>query len=346
MVGHGRLPRSLRLAQLQRLLRDAGQPLTARQMAERCETSPRTIQRDLLDLEVMGLQLEQVGHAYQLRAGYFLPPLSLTLAEATSLYLAGSLIVRTSDEHNPVIAQMLRKVGELLPPRLSAQLAERLKQLNAHPRSEAFSRAFEQCARAWASGHRLRIRYQSATGRRPHDYVVEPYLLEASAPSFAFYLVGHADWFKAVRTFKLERIEHAELLDEQFDPPPASDARALLSGAWGIIGGDSVSVCLRFAPDAARRVRETFWHPTQRLTAEPGGSLLLEVTVGSELEIRPWVLGWGRSVEVLAPASLRERIREEVGAMGELYGAEDAGGRLPCKEMSARMAHRDSACRG
>jgi predicted DNA-binding transcriptional regulator YafY len=124
---------------------------------------------------------------------------------------------------------------------------------------------------------------------RAHDYVVNPYLLQASAPSFAFYLIGFADWFDAVRIFKLERIQHAEQLDSRFEPPPAAEVSQLLRGAWGIIGGDTFAAKLRFAPEVARRVRETFWHPTQQLTPEPDGSLILEVIVGSELELRPWV---------------------------------------------------------
>ncbi len=323
MDGSGQLPKSLRLAQLQRLLRDAGQPLTVRQMAERCEANVRTIQRDLLELEIMGVQLERAGRGYRLRGGYFLPPLNLTTAEAASLYLAGCLIVRASDEHNPVIVEMLRKVGDLLPQELGHRLEDRLSQLVGQPRNEGFSRAFEQCARAWASGHRVRIRYRSAAGRQAHDYIVDPYLLEASALSFAFYLIGYADWFGAVRTFKLERIEHAELLDERFEPPPDGQLRELLRGAWGIIGGDRLTVRLRFTPGVVRRVRETFWHPTQQLTSCPDGSLLLEVTVGSELELRPWVLGWGSNVEVMAPEAFRERIRAEAAAMARVYEGGD-----------------------
>jgi proteasome accessory factor B len=320
MSNDDRLPKSLRLAQVQRLLREATRPVTLRELAERCGTTIRTLQRDVLELEVMGVHLERDGRGYRLASGYFLPPLSLTLAEAVSLYLAGCLIVRTSDEHNPVIVQTLRKIGELLPASLSQHLDQRLAELASHPRNEALCRVFEQCARAWATGHRLRIRYRSAAGRSAHEYVVEPYLLQASAPSLAFYLIGYADWFQAVRTFKLERIEHAELLESRFAPPAPAEASQLLRGAWGIIGGDSFAARLRFAPDVARRVRESFWHPSQRLTPEPDGSLVLDVTVGSELELRSWVLGWGRQVEVLKPASFREWVMGEIVGMGVVYG--------------------------
>ncbi len=314
-----RLPKSLRLAQLQRLLREAGRPLSSRELADRCGTTPRTIERDVLDLETMGLELERKGRAYRLIAGHFLPPLNLTLAEATSLYLAGRLLLRTSDERNPVIACMLEKVAELLPRAMGLHLEQRLSEMANRPENERFRLVFEQCARAWASQHQVRIRYRSAAGRGAHEYIVDPYLMEASAPSFAFYLIGYADWFKGVRTFKLERVEGAQLLETRFEAPTPEEASELLRGAWGIIPGESLRVKLRFAPEVSRRVRETLWHPSQRLEEQPDGSLLASFTVGSELELRPWVLGWGRQVEVLEPASFRERLAAEVGEMGELY---------------------------
>jgi proteasome accessory factor B len=52
-------------------------------------------------------------------------------------------------------------------------------------------------------------------------------------------------------------------------------------------------------------VRETTWHPSQRLREEPDGALRFEVTVAGPIEIRLWILSWGDAVEVLEPAGLR-----------------------------------------
>ena len=38
------------------------------------------------------------------------------------------------------------------------------------------------------------------------------------------------------------------------------------------------------------------------------------------LEIEPWILGWGASVKVIAPAELRKTIMEKARALASVYG--------------------------
>ena len=65
---------------------------------------------------------------------------------------------------------------------------------------------------------------------------------------------------------------------------------------------------MRFYPPASARVKESIWHPSQRLTDGPKGTLDMTVTVTGTVEITPWILGWGDAVEVLAPRDLRDKI--------------------------------------
>ena len=112
-----------------------------------------------------------------------------------------------------------------------------------------------------------------------------------------------------MRTFKLERITRAEPMAETYQIPGEFDVNKYLAGAWGIFhSGEPVEVRLRFFPPAAARVRESIWHPSQKLSDGPKGSVNMTVTVTGTLEITPWILGWGDAVEVLAPADLRKKI--------------------------------------
>jgi len=86
-------------------------------------------------------------------------------------------------------------------------------------------------------------------------------------------------------------------------------------------------VQLRFFPPAAARVRETIWHPSQRLSDAGKGAVLMRVTVAGTVEIAPWILGWGDSVEVLAPADLRQRIAEAGAKMAALNASGRPGKR-------------------
>jgi len=71
-------------------------------------------------------------------------------------------------------------------------------------------------------------------------------------------------------------------------------------------------------------VRESIWHPSQKLSDGPKGSVNMTVTVTGTLEITPWILGWGDAVEVLAPADLRKKIS---GVGTKMASRNNRGGR-------------------
>lgn len=79
------------------------------------------------------------------------------------------------------------------------------------------------------------------------------------------------------------------------------------------------AVTVRFFPPAARYVAERRWSAEQTLTQHPDGSVILELTARSELEVIKWVLGFGCEAECLAPEHLRARIRAEGEIMLERY---------------------------
>ncbi|MGH8618448.1 MAG: helix-turn-helix transcriptional regulator [Burkholderiales bacterium] len=75
---------------------------------------------------------------------------------------------------------------------------------------------------------------------------------------------------------------------------------------YGIFGGKNVQWArLRFNPESARWVRHEEWHPDQRLTDEPDGSLVMELPFADERELTMDVLKHGSRVEVVGPAALR-----------------------------------------
>ena len=58
-------------------------------------------------------------------------------------------------------------------------------------------------------------------------------------------------------------------------------------------------------------MRETKWHPSQQIDELPGGAVELTMSVASMMELGRWVRSWGDKVEVMAPDSLRQELREE-----------------------------------
>ena len=80
--------RADRLFQIVQLVR--GRRLsTAEFIAQRLEVSARTVYRDIADLQAQGVPIEgEAGVGYRMRAGFDLPPLMFTTAEAQALVAA------------------------------------------------------------------------------------------------------------------------------------------------------------------------------------------------------------------------------------------------------------------
>ena len=113
---------------------------------------------------------------------------------------------------------------------------------------------------------KVRVRYQGLKSTGITNHVVSPYLIEPSIWSDSVYVIAYSDTFEKVMPFKIDRIETASLSSESFEIPADFDDQQLLKHAWGIWYGDEepVTVKLRFNKDAARRVKESIWHPLEK----------------------------------------------------------------------------------
>lgn len=332
--------RIVRLLAELRLFQLSGRGLTTRELADRMGISQRSAQRDIhaleLELEVPFFQDEG---RWLVEAGYFLAPISFTLQEAVGLLLSARLMLRHADKGDQFTASAYEKLASTLPDAIRAAVIETARGLAGKPADARYSRVLSILTSGWVERRKVRITY---TMERTFERTVLPLLIEPTPAGHSCYLIALDQKLEAVRSYKVERISEAVLLDEHFEPPADFSPSRHLGGAWGIWSseGEPVTVELCFAAPVARRVKETNWHPTQRLTELPDGRLLLRFEVNSWIELRHWVLGWGEAVEVMRPAELRNSIRMTVAALGRLYGTAVAPPRR-----SGAHTHRDVAAR-
>ncbi|MCU0495543.1 MAG: WYL domain-containing protein [Chloroflexaceae bacterium] len=229
------------------------------------------------------------------------------------------LLAHHSDEHNPHIVSALDKLSAGLPDlTVSSHLKLVADVVRERPLRAAYIRTLEVLTRAWADKRMVLLRYRDASGKTT-ERTLAPYFLEVSRSEPASYVIGFDRLRNTLRTFKIERIETAELLEERYTIPEDFNPYHYLANSWGVIDDASVEVHLRFNPTAAPRVRESVWHHSQRLQECADGGCELLMTVGGIREIRSWVLGWGADVEVLAPTELRDEVASHVQRLTALY---------------------------
>ncbi len=297
---------------------------TPDQIAAFVGMSRRNAYRDLKALqEELDIPLWAEGGRWGIHEKAFLPAFRLTRAEAMAVFLAARLMARYADAHDPDLAAAFQKLGEALPPVLARHVQRTLDVMAARPLDPVGSRNLRLLTQAWAERRVVELTYDPSTydpARRPRAARVRPYLIEPSAETHALYLIGFDETRGGLRTFKLERIRSLALTPVEFAPPPDGEIEAALDRAWGIVADQAVvEVILQFDRSVASRVAETTWHPTQSLTKNPDGSLTWRARVSGTLEIRPWILGWGADVEVVAPDALRAEVAAIVRAAAAHY---------------------------
>jgi CRISPR-associated endonuclease/helicase Cas3 len=312
------------------LMKQPGRRWTTSEVAALLNVSTDTAFRDLGDLSRTGavpLNSEGITRDFvwyllpESRAE--LPPLRLEYAEGAAMYAATRLLSQVHDGQNDSVnAAILHLIG-VLPTALQPHLEAIAKQLPQPEASRAhITKLFDALSQGWLLRRVVKLHYDPPH-ITPYTCQFKPYLLEPSAIGRTLYFIGYSDPPNALRTYKLERVRHAELTKESFKIPDDFDGPALLRKAWGVMYGDgeAAHVKLRFTQFVTKRVRETRWHPSETVTELPNG-LTWEADIGDVTEIRPWIRGWGADCEVLEPSALREELMAETRRLAKLYGIE------------------------
>ncbi|MFO1375797.1 MAG: WYL domain-containing protein [Steroidobacteraceae bacterium] len=142
---------------------------------------------------------------------------------------------------------------------------------------------------------------------------------------YNWYLDAYCHLRHDIRSFAVDAIRGARLLDAR--AVEIEDARldAVLRAGYGIFSGEATDTAvLRFSPAAARWVAHETWHSRQQGRFEADGSYRLELPYSHPAELVMDILRHGAEVEVLAPPELRERVVAELAAAARRYaGAGD-----------------------
>ncbi|QQA43475.1 helix-turn-helix transcriptional regulator [Pelagovum pacificum] len=145
-----------------------GRLLTAAQLAEKLEVTPRTIYRDVADLIGSGVPIEgEAGVGYVMRAGYDLPPLMFTTDEVVAL-VAGARLIRAWGGQAMAAAaeEALVKIETVLPDEARARAARVPVHSIAHASlSEEVRGLIDRIETASTDRRRLHLGYSDADGR-------------------------------------------------------------------------------------------------------------------------------------------------------------------------------------
>lgn len=300
----------LRVIQLFQRLSDTQAGLTTRQLADELEVTTRTVQRYISTLrDSAGIDIEEVDGRFRIGSRSRLPAMQLDHYQATELLLAVRAMQQMRSEQEPALVGALAQLARALSvPVVTRYLQGLIAASERRPAGGARHLIERTIVDGFVRRQCVEVTYRDAEGRETQR-VLRPYFLEPRAESRTLYIFAHDELSGEVRPFRIDRVQGARLLPTPFDVPDDFDIDAVVSGSWGIWqapGQDDV--VLRFDGAIRERAHEALQHRGAQVIELPGGGIEARMTVASEVEMRSWVLGWGGSVEVVAPPSLREHI--------------------------------------
>jgi len=241
--------------------------------------------------------------------------LQLTMTEMLSLFLSRQLLLPLSGtQFGDGLATAIQKIRALLPTR-ALRYFEGLDEsfFIKNPASHDYSGQDKQIRilnEAILNRKAVKVVYHSASKGRDVISEFHPYgmvLLHAS-----LYCIGYLACYEEVRTLKVSRIKGLTRMGKTFDKPEDFSLAGHFQGAFGVFqAGKKQKIRVEFAGWAATNVRETRWHPSQKLIKDDGEKVVATFELGDTVEFKRWILGFGRYAAVAHPKSLADEIRRE-----------------------------------
>lgn len=213
---------TIRVLTLLELLQSHGR-MTGTELAEQLDVDKRTVRRYIRSLEDLGIPVTtEQGRdgGYMLIAGFKLPPMMFTNEETLALSL-GLLAARTLKlaDTQPAISSVQAKLERVMPANLKSRartISENIDLMLPESLPGKPQQYLQPLLEAVQQQRSVRILYASVEkGAVERD--VDPYGLLFRRGRW--YVSGYCHLRRELRTFRLDRLERAEMLEQTFIRP-------------------------------------------------------------------------------------------------------------------------------
>jgi predicted DNA-binding transcriptional regulator YafY len=296
------MPRADRLLRLLQIL-SGKRAWSMSELAAELEMSPRSIYRDLNDLESRGIPLDREEGRYRVSSDATVRPIPLTDRERVilALTLENGMLAKSA------FAKPLRSLKTKLT--AAHALPAAAVRIAGPDRSGEIDEAIvDMLERAIALRHSVSIHYHSLTGRQRRWRGLDPWMVMHR--SEAWYVVGRCHTHDEPRVFRLDRIRGLLPIGSTFERPDF-DAEVFFSESWGVVrSGEKHEVAIRFEESVAPLILYAQHHPHEAKELLDDGSVEYRLRVASLDEIARWICGFGGDAQVIAPAALAQLVHE------------------------------------
>jgi predicted DNA-binding transcriptional regulator YafY len=293
----------------------------AAELAERLNVSERTIHRyfDMLDEIGIPIYTERGPYGgFSIMRGYKLPPLIFSTEEASVLYLGASLIKdilgQTFEE---AVTSATAKLDNVLPLDIQQEIEHIRRTLIidgiSYRRSDKTQKILHIVRQSLQAKKSLLIQYKSRSKHETQRRLIDPYGL--SLQWGMWYLGAFCHLRNELRTFRVERIQSAELTDRTYDIPEDFSIRQYLHNMQY---EPQIEIELEFDPAIIEMIKEQYggWMEFNEL---PNGFTQAKFMVYGLEWVSRFVINLGQNVRIITPQELIDRTIINASAILEIY---------------------------
>jgi predicted DNA-binding transcriptional regulator YafY len=295
----------------------------AAELAESLGVSVRTLHRYIGMLDELGIPIysergPQGG--FSLVRGYKMPPLVFTPAEAAALCLGTGLIADLWGQlYNEAARSAAAKLENILPEDQLAEVTWTRRALVNTPLPRANLQPFvpllDSLRRTLRVQQRVHIVYQAGNQPDSTDRDFDPYAL--AYRQGWWYVLGYCHHRQAIRSFRVDRIQHLEQLQINYEIPVDFDPQVYL--AFESQFPEGIGVTMKLSSDYAYLATSTAtnWETLEMLA---DGSVIVTTHLPNLYLAAGFVFSYGPAATVLAPDSLRELVHSWAVEIAKQYG--------------------------
>ena len=321
-------------AQLTRLLSITarfadGRPHRTADIAATLGVDEKTVMADLVSLRdrvvepagfVGSLQLYIEADTVELRSAHLKGPMRLTDREVGALELGLRLLqLDRGPDGRDVVQRATALLRQLTQTSAAAASPSPAAFVDAHHAAIDDGRFREHAVtlrKAMTRRRTVQIGYRKSGDDRLSHRCVHPYAMLAI--SGMMYLVAWCEQAQGIRAFRTDRIQSAALLDAAFEVPADFRVEDHVADGRLYIGPTPESLVVCFRGQAARVIAEQSGG-----TCAPDGTLVQRYPLADRSWAQRHVLQFGTEAEVLAPASMRDDLRDTLRAVLDAGGLSD-----------------------
>jgi predicted DNA-binding transcriptional regulator YafY len=307
-----------RILALHRHMKSARYPVPLARLMDELDCSRATLYRDIAFLrDALGAPIEsdstgEGGFRYDEKEAerFELPGLWLNSDELHALLATHQLLDRTgSGVLSSALAPLRARIESLLAQQAGGKRwpMERVRVIGSYVRRRD-EIAFRVVASAVLERKRVVFDYLArSTNERTHRSV-SPQRLTHYRDNW--YLDAYDHDREALRSFSVDRIQHARVQDEAARDVPDAELDQHLASSYGIFSGAPKGVAtIVFSAKAARWVADEHWHSKQEGRFLPDGRYQLKLPYSNAKELLMDVLRYGADAQIIEPESLRQQAR-------------------------------------